>query len=75
MEVLGRAALTEAAGAHPLFNGVRKLTISGLTSEPMITAEANGVVTVKVDGVNAELRGAAVERTGQTVTIRLSSPQ
>jgi hypothetical protein len=74
MEVLGRAALTEAAGAHPLFNGVRKLTISGLTSEPMIT-EANGVVTVKVDGVNAELRGAAVERTGQTVTIRLSSPQ
>lgn len=72
IEVLGRAALTEAAGAHPLFNGVRTLTVTGLVSEPVIT-EASGGVTVAGDGVTAELRGATVERTGQTVTVRLSS--
>jgi hypothetical protein len=72
IEVLGRAALTQAAGEHPLFNGVRTLTLTGLTSEPVIT-EANGIVTVKADGVTAQLRGATVARTAQTVTIRLPS--
>ncbi|HEV2130590.1 MAG TPA: hypothetical protein VGR27_05785 [Longimicrobiaceae bacterium] len=70
IEVLGRAALTEAAGEHPLFNGVRSLTVTGLANDPVIT-EANGVVTVKADGVAAELHGATVERSGQTVTVRL----
>jgi hypothetical protein len=70
IEVLGRAALTEAAGSHPLFNGVRTLTVTGLASEPVIT-EASGVVKVAAVGVTAELRGATVERTGQTVTVRL----
>jgi hypothetical protein len=74
IEVIGRAALTEAAGAHPLFNGVRTLTVTGLASEPTIT-EANGVVTVRADGVSAELRGATVERAGQTVTVRLPPAQ
>lgn len=70
VEVLGHAALTEAAGVHPLFNGVRTLTITGLKEEPVVT-EAKGVVTVKADGISAELRGAVVERAGRTVTIRL----
>jgi len=70
VEVLGQAAVTEAAGAHPLFNGVRTLTITGLASEPASTV-ADGVVTLKADGISAELRGATVERSGQTVTVRL----
>lgn len=72
VEVLGHAAVTEAAGAHPLFNGVRTLTITGLAAEP-VSAEADGVVTLKADGISAELRGATVERSGQTVTVRLPS--
>ncbi|MDX2206085.1 MAG: hypothetical protein SFU57_00425 [Gemmatimonadales bacterium] len=72
IEVLGRAALTEAAGVHPLFNGVRTLTVTGLAGEPVIT-DANGVVTVAAEGVTAELRGSTVERTGQTVTVRMPS--
>lgn len=73
IEVLGRTVLTEAAGAHPLFTGVRALTVTGLASAPGIR-EANGMVTIAADGVTAELRGATVERSGQTVTVRLPSP-
>lgn len=72
IEVLGLAALTEAAGEHPLFNGVRTLTLTGLASEPVIT-EANGVVMVNAGGAKMKLRGGTVERTGQTVTVRLPS--
>lgn len=74
VEVLGRAALTESAGAHPLFNGVRALTVAGLASEPNVT-EANGIITVEAEGVSAELHGAAVERIGKTVTLRLASAE
>lgn len=70
VEVLGRAALTEAAGDHPLFNGVRKLIVTGLAGEPA-THEAQGVVTIEAEGIHAELRGATVERAGQVVTVRL----
>jgi hypothetical protein len=70
IEVLGRASLTEAAGTHPLFNGVRALTVTGLASEPVI-ADAKGVVTIKAEGVSAELRGATVERASEIVTVHL----
>lgn len=72
VEVIGRPALSEAAGAHPLFNGVRRLTVTGLAAEPA-AVEAGGAVTVKTEGITAELRGATVERnrSGQIVTILL----
>gem|GEM_PF-195155 len=74
IEVLGRTALTESVGDHPLFNGVRSLTVAGLGSEPTVT-ESNGTVTLQADGVDAELRGATVERSGQTMTVRLPRPR
>lgn len=70
VEVIDRAALSEAAGEHPLFNGVRRLTVTGFAGEPVAT-EAEGVLVVKADGISAELRGATLERIGQTLTIRL----
>jgi hypothetical protein len=73
VEVLDHSALTEAAGEHPLFNGVRRVTVTGLASEPRV-AEDDGVVTVAADGISVELRGASVERAGQTVTVRLETP-
>jgi hypothetical protein len=71
IEVLERAALTVSAGAHPLFNGVRTLTLTGLANEPQVT-ETNGVVAVRAVGVTAEFRGATVERTAHGVTVRLA---
>lgn len=59
LEVLDRHALTEAAGAHPLFNGVRRVVLTGFASEPRID-NVQGVSTIHADGVKAALRGARV---------------
>jgi hypothetical protein len=72
VEVLGRDVLTSAAGEHPLFNGVRSLTLTGFADEPVVTIR-NGVLTLEADGVAAEFRGAALERDVHTLTIRLSN--
>jgi hypothetical protein len=72
IEVFGRAALTQATGEHPLFTGVSVLTITGLADQPVITW-ADNLITLKADGVTAEVRALAVETTWQTVTVRLES--
>ncbi|HEX6250835.1 MAG TPA: hypothetical protein VFZ56_05330 [Gemmatimonadaceae bacterium] len=71
VEVFGRSSLTEAAGAHPLFNGVRALTVSGLATAPAIT-ENDGTVSIRADGLTAEFRGAAAQMSGDTLTVRLA---
>jgi hypothetical protein len=70
VEVMGRATLTEAAGAHPLFNGVRSLTITGLEDEPAIET-AGAATTIQADGITATLNGASVEQRGRRITVRL----
>jgi hypothetical protein len=68
IEVLGRSALTEAAGEHPLFNGIRQLVVTGLV-DPKVSA-AEGKVTLEAEGVNGTFSGA-VERGPDVVRIRL----
>ncbi len=58
LEVFGRHALTESAGTHPLFNGVRRITLTGFAEEPSVV-ERDGVTTISADGVTGTLRGAA----------------
>jgi hypothetical protein len=67
-----RRSLTTGAGAHPLFNGVRQLTLAGLPHEPQVQ-EAAGKLTLESEGVKAEFRGARLERAGRTLTINLLS--
>ncbi len=62
--------LTTGAGAHPLFNGVRQLTIAGLAAEPVVQ-ETTGKLTLEAKGVKAEFRGARLERAGQTLIVNL----
>ncbi|MCU0635034.1 MAG: hypothetical protein MUE41_09185 [Gemmatimonadaceae bacterium] len=69
IEVLGRAALTEGAGAHPMFNGVRTLTVTGLAQEPVITT-GDDATTVRGDGVTLTLTGWLAERSGRVITLR-----
>ena len=72
LEVLNRRALTEAAGAHPLFNGVRRLTVTGLPAEPTVNVPGEGhKVVVKADGFQAEVQDAVVNHSEKTVTITL----
>lgn len=53
IEILGRSALTEAVGEHPLFNGIRSVTLTGLPTEPVIK---DGRFVA--EGVTADLRNA-----------------
>jgi hypothetical protein len=71
IEVLGHATLTAPAGAHPLFNGVRTLTITGLGAEPAVRDSA-GAIRLEADGIHAAFRGASVSRSGQVVEVRLA---
>jgi hypothetical protein len=68
VEVLGRLALTEAAGAHPLFNGVRQLIVTGL-ADPKVS-QADGRVTLETQGVKATFTGS-VEHESNLVRIQL----
>ena len=70
IELINRHSLTEGAGEHPLFNGLRRLTVTGLASEPAV-AESGGKTTISADNLKAEFKGAQVTRSGRTLLIRL----
>lgn len=68
IEVLERSGLTEAAGAHPLFNGVQKLIVTGL-ADPKVS-QSDGKVILEARGVKASFVGS-VEREANLVRIQL----
>ncbi len=70
VEILNRASLSEAAGDHPLFSGVRKLTVTGIPAEPA-ALDKDGTVSLKADGVTGEFQKARVEKAAQTITVTL----
>jgi hypothetical protein len=72
IESFEHRSLTSGAGAHPLFNGVRQLTIAGLPAEPSVQ-ETEGRLTINAEGIKAEFRGARLERAGHTLTINLQA--
>lgn len=69
-EAVDLEALTEGAGAHPLFNGVRRIEVAGLDRPSVQTVE--GRVTVIAAGFAAAFERAQVrEEEGAVVTIEL----
>lgn len=68
VEVLDRPSLSTGAGAHPLFNGIRKLLVTGLPERPLVTG-AEGEVTVVAAGVSARFRGATIVPAGDRVVV------
>lgn len=73
IEILDRRSLSEGAGTHPLFNGVRQLTLAGIATEPSVE-ESEGKTTITADTIKGEFRGARIERAGQTISIILQPP-
>lgn len=71
IEVLGAGALTEAAGAHPLFDGVRTLTVAGLGVEPIVSDSA-GVMVLRAEGLQTRLRGARLTPGERVLTVQLA---
>jgi hypothetical protein len=70
LEALNRHSLTFAAGAHPLFAGVREWTVTGLPAEPQFTT-TEGELNMSAPGFTLKFRRARVERSNQTITVRL----
>lgn len=70
LAVLDAAALTEGVGPHPLFQGVRRVVLTGM-DEPVVT-EADGTVRLRAPGVTLQFKGAKVARVGDVITVRLS---
>ncbi|HEX4497713.1 MAG TPA: hypothetical protein VIE43_18715 [Thermoanaerobaculia bacterium] len=61
LKVLDAQALTEAAGEHPLFNGVKDLRMTGLAAEPKVRQDGDFTV-IEAAGLTAKLKGAKVEK-------------
>lgn len=70
VEVLGAQAMSEAAGTHPLFNGVRRLSVTGLAAEPSVTQSGDSTI-IAAPGVRAAFVRAAVARDGRALTVTL----
>jgi hypothetical protein len=72
IELLGRPALTEGrAGQHPLFAGVRRVTIAGLEA-PLAVRDSEGVLLMEATGLRARLRGAVADTAGTTISVHPS---
>ncbi len=69
---MGGTALTEAAGTHPLFSGIRSVAIGGLETEPEISTQ-DGRVTLDSPSFKADFSGARLERDGTRITVRLGT--
>jgi hypothetical protein len=68
LEVLDARSVTESAGRHPLFEGVRRVTITGIREEPQVR-ESAGQVALEAAGVTAQFNGARLERKDRTITV------
>ncbi len=71
LEVLNARAVTESAGKHPLFEGIRRVTVTGLPKEPDVR-ESGTELTVEAAGVSARFTAARWERKDRTTTVHVS---
>jgi hypothetical protein len=71
IEMLSHVGLTTGRpGEHPLFAGVRRMVIAGLSEMPAVRDSA-GTLVVSGVGLTARFRGAKADTTGNTIAIRL----
>jgi hypothetical protein len=71
LEVLNAEVLTDGAGPHPLFQGVRRVELTGLVKPEV--SEAEGEVSVRAPGLTLEFKGSSVTQSGEVITVRLGS--
>ena len=70
----GMVSVTEAAGRHPLSDGVRRLTIAGIQGAPKVGGD-EGTVSVEAPGVRLTLRGSDVRVEGELIRITVKGPR
>jgi hypothetical protein len=72
-EAFEQGCLTESAGRHPLFSGIRRATVTGLEGEPRVD-ESNGRVRIDAKGLTLEFRGATAVRDDRSRSWTVSVP-
>lgn len=69
IEIMNHASLTEGVGPHPLFNGEKRLIVTGLG--PVSFTDKDGKVAISSDAAKGVFAGASVTQQGQVVVVRL----
>lgn len=62
----------QAVGPHPLFNGIRAVTIGGIPTEPELTGDGDGWI-IRAEGVHGHFQAATIHQDASTVTVTLRS--
>lgn len=62
IDVFERWALTTPAGAHPLFNGVKRLLLAGLPERPSLTIRGDSTL-IKAPGIEGAFVGMTLQET------------
>lgn len=70
LEAMNRSATTEGTGSHPLFQGIRRATLTGL-AKPRVS-EAGAHVSVVTPHVTLEFEDAVVVQDDETITVQLA---
>ncbi len=70
IEILNHGSMTEAAGAHPLFHGVRQWSTAGLTASPKVKQEGRHI-SLTAPGCILDFSNADIEWHEESVTVRL----
>ncbi|MFH2001312.1 MAG: hypothetical protein ABIK28_16640 [Planctomycetota bacterium] len=67
-DAMNLKTLTLAKGPHPLYNGVTRITVTGMAEEPEIN-EVEGKVTVTAKDLKVTLTGAKIEKSKNMVSL------
>jgi hypothetical protein len=70
VQVLGDTVMTEGLGPHPLFNGVKRVVLAGLESEPAVETRDEGV-QISLPAFTADFNGATVDKLDKEIYVRL----
>lgn len=66
-------AITEGAGSHPLFQGIRRVVVAGLGGNDLHLDESEGLVEIRGTGFELRFMGATLERDGKRLRVVLSA--
>lgn len=74
LEILDAEALTEAAGSHPLFEGVARVLLTGMAEEPGEETRGDTLI-VESPGFTGRFLGASLRREGRRWIIGWEAPE
>jgi hypothetical protein len=70
IEIMNHESITEPIGDHPLFQGVKKVTVAGLDKEPAIE-KVDNKLSLKMEGISLQFEDAEMQRNGDSLIITL----